>query len=217
MGLVVTAGVVDLGVGRRRDARPKKRAPTVLVIGDSNLELATPEVEQVLSDGPPRFSPVVHSAIGKGLKDNDDYWLPLLPGLLAESKPRCVVVALGANDDPVASDTESFPERLDAFVRALGRRVVLWVTHADFRDDPAPANARVINDDIVAAATNHARLRVVDYAAAVDRHPQWIGDDRLHLSSPGRLGFAKVVLAALRSEVSCRGRRAPRPGGTSPR
>ena len=214
--VTVALGVRVSGADRAGAGSRSTGTPTVLVIGDSNLTLSTDVVEQRLREGRPAYSPVLHAAIGMGLKDNDAYWLPLLPQLLADARPACVVVALGANDDPVAADVEAFPQRLDTFLRALGTRTVLWATHSDNRPAPAPENARTINNDIVAAASGRARLHVVDFAAAVDRHPSWMSDDLLHLSPQGQRGFARIVRDAVR-KVSWCGRRALRPAGLGPR
>jgi len=101
-----------------------------------------------------------------------------------------VVVAVGYNDfeDRYAQNIEN---ALDAF-KAAGVKHVWWLTlraaHHPYIN---------MNDDIVAAASRHPELTVVDWNVYSRSHPDWFQDDGLHLLMGGANAMATLIHQAL--------------------
>ena len=101
-----------------------------------------------------------------------------------------VVVSVGYNDfeDHYAQNIEN---ALDAFKEA-GVKHVWWLTlraaHHPYIN---------MNDDIVAAASRHPELTVVDWNVYSRSHPDWFQDDGLHLLMGGANAMATLIHQAL--------------------
>jgi lysophospholipase L1-like esterase len=180
-------------------------APTVrrvLVIGDSNLFQASPEVDAALRAA--GFEPTEHGVPGYGLKDLIA-WLDVLPSLL-EPDPDVVVVGLGTNDTTRPANIEQFPARLDRMMKELGGRPVIWITHVDDRPG-APAGAgSAINAAVRAAPVRWPNLTILDFAVDIANDPTIIRADRLHFSEGGRRIYAERIATAVGALTRVSGR-----------
>jgi lysophospholipase L1-like esterase len=119
-------------------------------------------------------------------------------GVLAAAGTRLspiVVISLGTNDAP--DDAEAFARRVGEVVRLAGPgRCIVWAT---IWRDGAPLEA--FNRILRARAQANRRFRVVEWAAMVQRHPDWLAPDGLHGSETGYLKRASAVAAAARDCV----------------
>ena len=104
----------------------------------------------------------------------------------ANGLPETVVIHLGTNG----------PFSLDGFRSAMSlvqaQERVVWVTIAlpdkaqyQFRDS--------MNDLIRAAAADYDNVRVADFGAAAEQHPEWFHSDGVHINSAGCRGFTDIV------------------------
>lgn len=102
---------------RFRVARTAGNGSHVLLVGDSNLALAGRAVESVMQQ---RFTPTVDAQ--PGIATSDPRWATWLPGDLAQSRPRVVVVQLGTNDASV-DRVKFLPTAIDRLMRVIPRNV----------------------------------------------------------------------------------------------
>lgn len=102
--------------------------------------------------------------------------------------PRNLVVHLGTNGTITARDCR-------ALVTAAGTaRRVFFVNVRVPRSWATGNNATLSGCD---AAFAPDRVMIIDWASAAAAHPAWIGTDRIHPSSSGRLGYAALIDGAL--------------------
>ncbi len=175
----------------------------VLVIGDSNVFESTAVIEAALRAC--GREPTVRGVPGYGVMNNDDYWLPELPGLLA-SDPSVIVVALGTNDAGADYDEATFDDRLDQLMRALPDDVpVIWVTHVDDRLDAFGPNAAKVNERIRAATERWDRLGVLDFTPALTADPALLRDDALHFTEKGMKEYARRIALSATAAVENEG------------
>jgi lysophospholipase L1-like esterase len=170
----------------------------VLVVGDSNLFESSASVDAAIRGV--GLEPTLRGIPGFGLKDLDGYWLGELPALLA-SDPAVVVVALGTNDTTSRADVDAFPDRIDAMMRSIGDRPVVWVTHVDPRPAQVEGGAAAINAAIRDAPARWPNLTVLDRAPALAADPSLLGDDGLHFTDTGQAAFADEIANAVRARV----------------
>lgn len=97
-----------------------------------------------------------------------------------------VVVAVGYNDleDEYAQNIEN---ALAAF-RAAGVKRVYWLTLRAARHPYVN-----MNDDIVAAASKHPEMTVIDWNVYSRSHPEWFQDDGLHPLEAGSVAMATLI------------------------
>lgn len=169
-------------------------APLVVVLGDSNVYAATPELEEALADA--GFTPDVRGISGSGLKDNTTDWLPAAAAAAA-ARPALVVIALGTNDEVLDGDADAFPGRAEDLLGTLGPLPTVWVTHSEEGSAHPSANERQVNDAIRALPATHPNVTVLDLAPAIAADPGLLGEDRLHYQGEGRDWFAAQVADAV--------------------
>lgn len=180
--------------------------PVVLVIGDS----LTVQSTGTLQDRSAGLDLRIHAAVRTTIGD----WLPLVPGLLARSRPDVAVVALGTNDNWPTNSGEPIEERSDE--RARYREKVRAMLEA-LRSIPClvwvePAEVAPMSEYLVHAADHGAILRAelaragaraVDWTSSLERGDAfergWMQEDGIHLRAPGQAAFATVTLDAVRS------------------
>jgi len=172
--------------------------PLAVVLGDSNIFLATRELADALAKA--GFTPVVRGIAGSGVKDDATDWVPAARAI-ALARPAVVVVALGTNDAGLATDVQAFPARADALLAALGPVPVVWVTHTEAGGGRAPADERRVNDAIRGLPVAHANVTVLDLAPLLAAHPKLLGTDELHYGARGREWFADQVAEAATQTV----------------
>ncbi|MBI5089848.1 MAG: hypothetical protein HZB15_13580, partial [Actinobacteria bacterium] len=67
------------------------------------------------------------------------------------------------------------------------------------------------NNELIAAATRHPSLQVLDWNSASHAHPEWFAGDGIHLTQAGAFGLANFIKAALDAQPAigrCRASRA---------
>ena len=90
-----------------------------------------------------------------------------------------VIVSLGTNDPP--GEPDAFRADVRRVLGLIGtRRCVVWATI--WRDG---AESTTFNDVLREAASSNRRLRLVDWAAMVREHPDWLASDGLHGNDVG--------------------------------
>ena len=102
--------------------------------------------------------------------------------------PGAVVVHLGSNGtvdradlDALLGELRDVPEVVLVTVQLRGGRS--WEGQA--------------NGEITAARSRWPNVRVADWKAASDPHPEYTGEDGIHLSSSGAQAYAATIAAAL--------------------
>ena len=117
----------------------------------------------------------------------------------------CWVIALGMNDaatidaggTPVGADA-----RIDLIMKEIGDDPVLWVTNITQAWASLPhyenANMATFNAALLEATRRHPSLRLYDWAAEAQPHPEWfLPDDANHTNGRGSQAKAKGVARAL--------------------
>ena len=104
-----------------------------------------------------------------------------------------VVISLGTNDPPSAVD--AFRTDVAEVLTIAGpRRCVIWATvHRDGHAyDP-------FNEVLRAAAARNRNVRLVEWSAMIDKHPEWLAYDGIHGNPDGYAARAAAVVTAIRS------------------
>jgi lysophospholipase L1-like esterase len=104
--------------------------------------------------------------------------------------PRVIHVSLGTNDDP--SQVDGFRAAIEEVMEVAGeRRCVVWanIVRPPYEGTSYDGYNRAL------AQEDRARenLRVVNWARMVERHPEWLADDGVHVSAEGYRARAKAV------------------------
>jgi lysophospholipase L1-like esterase len=182
---LLVAGVTALFVVRQRDDGSSDHpAGAVTLIGDS-LNVGT---EPYLPDELHTWRIVTNDRIGRttaeGLVELESGHTELAPTL---------VVSLGTNDPP--EEVDGFRSDVAHLLRLAGPdRCVVWATI--WRDGrPNDAFNGVLRD----AASGNGRLRIVEWAAMVHEHPDWLAADGLHGNATGYRARARAVASAVQS------------------
>ena len=103
-----------------------------------------------------------------------------------------VVVSLGTNDTP--GTVAVFRDDVRRVLRLVGpRRCIVWAT---IWRDGAPSDE--FNGVLRDAASSSHRLRLVDWAEMVRKHPQWLAGDGLHGNELGYRERARAIADAIR-------------------
>jgi lysophospholipase L1-like esterase len=185
----VLIGVAALGallVVRDRGAAPT-RAPagTVTLVGDS-LNLG---VERYLPSALKGWTIRANDRVGRTTAEGISEIQARRPPLSSH-----LVVSLGTNDPPDA--VSEFRADVNRVLDLAGpNRCVVWATI--WRDGaPNQAFNAVLRD----AAGAHPRVRLVEWAEMVSKHPDWLAPDGLHGNETGYQERARAVAEAT---VSC--------------
>jgi hypothetical protein len=161
------------------------RVPELVVIGDS-LAVGT---DPLLREALPGWRVTAHAREGRALAAG----MSVLGMTPLPRRPRALAFSLFTNDDPrgVAG--------LEAAVRTsltrLGSRdCALWATIV--RPKVGGVGYGAANGRLRALAAEDERLRVVDWARAVRRHPEWMRPDRVHPDAEGYAARARMYARA---------------------
>ena len=180
---LVAAAVVARDRHRSHQATPLPPS-AVSVIGDS-LNLG---IEPALREALPGWAFHADDVVGR----------PTATGLehlraAGSSLAPYVVISLGTNDPSSAVD--AFRSDVAEALRLTGaNRCVVWATI--HRDGNAYAP---FNEVLRAAAERNRNVRLVEWAAMIDKHPDWLGFDGIHGNPDGYVARAEAVVAAMRS------------------
>jgi len=114
----------------------------------------------------------------------------------AAALPPFVVVSLGTNDDPRL--VAGFRRGVLAILAAAGpNRCVVWPNIV--RPPAVGASYAGYNRVLETEATSHPTLRVVDWAALVHTHPEWLRRDGVHTTATGYRARAAAIAHTLGS------------------
>jgi hypothetical protein len=185
--LLVVVAIVALVVVRNRDEPGAVAARgTVTLVGDS-LNVG---VERYLPAALPGWKLVANDRVGRSTPEGIAELEAGRPVLSSH-----LVVSLGTNDPPGA--VAAFRSDVTRLLDLVGpNRCVVWATV--WRDGaPNDAFNAVLRD---AAATN-SRVRLVEWAAMVQAHPDWLAGDGLHGNEVGYRERARAVAAATKGCV----------------
>jgi hypothetical protein len=156
---------------------PTAPADGALCIGDSVMQAASPRYYNVLS-----MCGVVDAAVSR-------QWDAAASVVQAHAPyPDAVVIHLGTNGF-------TSPDRVDRVLQPLAgvRRVVLVTVQLNgTRRWEASENA-----EIAAAAARWPNVRIADWKAASDGHPEYFRADHIHPTRPGAIVYAGVIAGAL--------------------
>ena len=183
--LLVVVALAALVVARNRN-KPAAEASkgTLTLLGDS-LNVG---VETYLAAALPGWTVVANDRVGRSTPEGIAELEAGRPGLSSH-----VVVSLGTNDPPTA--VAAFRADVARVIRLVGRnRCVIWATI--WRDGaPNEAFNGVLRD---AAEANH-RVRIVEWAAMVESHPDWLAADGLHGNETGYRERSRAIAEAAKS------------------
>ena len=182
--LLIAAGVAVLVVARHRDRPNTGATGAVTLIGDS-LNVGT---EPYLAGELRKWRIVTNDRVGRTTPEG----IAELEAGRTELAPT-VVVSLGTNDPPDA--VAMFRADVARVLRLAGPdRCVVWAT---IWRDGRPNDA--FNGVLREAEAANSRVRVVDWAAMVKEHPDWLAADGLHGNETGYRERARAVAAAVRA------------------
>jgi lysophospholipase L1-like esterase len=183
--LLLVAALAALLVERHRSATTSA-APTrgtVTLVGDS-LNVG---VEPYLPDALPHWKIAANDRVGR---TTDEGIAELAAGRPALSS--YVVVSLGTNDP---ADVPGFRADVARALALIGpNRCVIWAT---IWRNGKPDDA--FNAVLREAADSNQRIRLIEWAAMVQAHPDWLAGDHLHGNETGYRERARAVAAATRS------------------
>ena len=155
------------------------------------------DVGDSLSAGTALFLPV--QLRGWSIQTHHDVGLHLEQGVrliqsLGASLPPVVIVSLGTNDDP--RFVTGFGRGLERILAAAGpERCVVWTTIA--RPPAVGASYAGYNRALRRVASQRRNLVVVDWAAMVRAHPQWLRGDGVHVTATGYRARAVAIATAV--------------------
>jgi lysophospholipase L1-like esterase len=186
--LAVLAGlavVVLAAVARHRNATTETLpGSSIALIGDS-LNLGTEEpLRAALRQWTFRTDDVVGRRTAAGLARL---------AAAGSSLPPYVVVSLGTNDP--ASDVAAFRAEVARAVKLVGpSRCLVWAT---IHRDGGAYDA--FNAVLLAEAARNRNVRVVEWGAMIEAHPDWLAPDGIHGTPDGYLARAAAVVEAMRA------------------
>ncbi len=183
--LLLIAALAALLVERHRSATTTTVATrgTATLVGDS-LNVG---VERYVPAALPHWKIVTNDLVGRTTAEGIDELEAGRPPLSPD-----VVVSLGTNDP---ADVPGFRADVARVLELIGpNRCVIWAT---IWRNGKPDDA--FNDVLRAAAESNHRLRLVEWAAMVGAHPEWLAGDHLHGNETGYRERARAVAAATRS------------------
>ncbi len=182
--------------------------PKVGAVGDSILG-------QLQSEGPTH--PHSTQAFTRSL--NDEGWrasvkhrnawrtarVRILANESVDRGAQVVIVVAGSGDirwvrespDPVAARRQ-VRRAVRLLLADLEEQCVVWPTVPERGGAGERSTARVINEELRAAAAASAQVRAPDTASRSTSHPEWFIADGVHLSRAGEAAFQRFILAAAR-------------------
>jgi hypothetical protein len=182
--LVIVAATVALVAVRDEGAAPTTQPPgAVTLVGDS-LNVG---IEPYLPAELERWKITNRNEVGRRTASGVEV-------LRDEGRAlaRHVVVSLGTNDS--ADDAAGFRRQVREALSIAGvARCVVWVNLAVSWESFAP-----LNDVLVEEASRVDNLRVVDWAALLEEHPDWLAADGVHGTEDGYRARARAVADAVR-------------------
>jgi len=192
--LLAAAAVTVLLVARHGGDEGAPAGGTVALVGDS-LNVG---VEPYLGKALPGFDVIVNDRVGRRTEEGIDE--------IEEGRARLaphVVVSLGTNDPPSA--VGAFRAAVERVIELVGPgRCLVWAT---VWRDAAPNDA--FNQVLRDAASANRRMRLVEWAAMVQAHPDWLAPDGLHGNETGYRERARAIAAAVRDCAPARTVEAP--------
>ncbi|MSO95598.1 MAG: hypothetical protein EXQ81_07375 [Thermoleophilia bacterium] len=180
--LVVLAGAALLVARNDRPATASRG--TVTLVGDS----LNKGVERYLLEALPGWKMVANDRVGRSTSG-------AIVELEAErpALSSYVVISLGTNDLP--AEETAFRRDVARVLALIGQnRCVLWAT---IWRNGAPNDA--FNGILREAAGANRRVRLVEWADMVERHPEWLAADGLHGNEEGYRQRALAVGAAVKA------------------
>ena len=135
--------------------------------------------------------------------------LPLMQGALRGRLGEALVIMAGYDDASIGGDVDL----IMAEAERQGVKQVLWLNYPTSTPYVLPGGtpARNLyqshNAELLAAASRHATLRVLDWDVYTDTRPDWLTADGIHLTRTGAFGLAnyiKTQLDAVKAIGRCR-------------
>ncbi|MCM1267590.1 MAG: hypothetical protein NC302_06765 [Bacteroidales bacterium] len=151
---------------------------SITMIGDSIMVGASASLWQLLPGC------VIDAKVGRQFSQADD----VLTSLESQNAVgQVVVIGLGTNGPFSVEKGQALIDRLGS------GRTIYWVTvygrELSWQEDS--------NAVIRALAENNENVHLIEWAQAVSGHPEWIRSDGIHLSVPGKAGYAGFVAGEL--------------------
>jgi lysophospholipase L1-like esterase len=111
----------------------------------------------------------------------------------AGSLPPVLVVSLGTNDDPAA--TETFSGQVRRVLDAAGpSRCVVWPNIV--RPPYNGVSYSGYNRELAAAALSAPNLILIDWSRMIAGHPEWLASDGVHATPAGYRARARAIAQA---------------------
>ena len=171
---------------RVKRQRLRARAPRAFVNGDSLAVGTRPYLPRALSGWPVSQSASISRHAPEGVD---------LLGAKGGGLARIVVMQLGTNDDPRATD--DFRHAVRATMRIAGRRrCVVWPNIV--RPRVAGTSYAGYNHALAVENRRHDNLFVVDWVEMARRHPYWFGPDGVHPNAEGYQARARAIAKKVR-------------------
>nr|WP_082820816.1 acyltransferase family protein [Fictibacillus phosphorivorans] len=152
---------------------PVQDSRSLTVIGDSVMIDVTPHLEEVFPNAK------VDAKIGRQFREAEDI---VQQKKSSGSLGEIVVIELGANG-PLAE------KKMHALIKEIGDRNIYMITTRV----PKPWQKEV-NDTIKSVAGNYKNVKVVDWFTKSESHPEYIGNDGVHLTKTGAKTYADYLL-----------------------
>ena len=159
-------------------------AKSVLVVGDSLAEGSGPYLPDYL----PGWKISQSAYTGRQTADG------VAEIVSRGSLPPVLVVSLGTNDDPSATDT--FAGQIQSVLDAAGpSRCVVWPNIV--RPPYNGVSYAGYNRELASAARSNPNLIVVDWRGMIARHPEWVIYDGVHGTPAGYDARARAIAQAV--------------------
>ena len=159
---------------------------SLLVVGDSLAEGTRPYIPKELPGWRIRQS----TKVSRHATEGDDVMRRYGDGL-----PRVIHASLGTNDDP--RDVDGFRSAIRAVMRVAGAdRCVVWANIV--RPPYAGVSYRGYNRALADEDARRDNLLVLNWKRMVHRHPEWLADDGVHVSSEGYAARARATARLVR-------------------
>ncbi len=158
----------------------------LLVNGDSLAEGTRPYIPVDL----PRWRVKQSTSVSRHAYEGDD-----VMRRLGSRLPRVLHVSLGTNDAP--GDVDGFRDAIaDVMKVAGGSRCVVWANIV--RPPYRGVSYRGLNRALAEESDSRDNLRVLNWVRMVRRHPEWLADDGVHVSTAGYRARSRAVARAVR-------------------
>jgi lysophospholipase L1-like esterase len=183
--LVAVALAALIIAGRREEPATAVPRGTVTLLGDS-LNVG---MERYLSDALPGWKIVANDSVGRSTPEGIAELEAGRPGLSSH-----LVVSLGTNDPPTS--VGRFRADVERLLELVGpNRCIVWAT---IWREGAPNDP--FNGILRGAAAANARVRLVEWAEMVEKHPDWLAGDGLHGNEEG---YRERAIAVAEATTGC--------------